>query len=332
MNLKAGSGDSLSKLGTIHVDMDSQELAAASLGYGNNDTAPDAYVKALDALLALFEDVGVKATLFVVGKDLNHPEIRRALSRAAGMGHELASHSLSHSFRFGELPDQEVHRELTTASRELAEISGCETVGFRAPGFTLSPKLIHILQECGYTYDSSLWATWFAGLARFIVSMTTRQKATKYMYGSWKGTRSPLLPYRVAPDRSLYSPGAGTDGIWEIPVSSLPLLRIPAHNTYINKADQFRLGYAYAGFAAVMYRALAPFVCHLFHLFEFYDPVETVLAKKLGLVHPLSRRIDVARKILRSLGAHFRFLPGRDIVRELSATENTEESRCNAEG
>lgn len=50
--------------------------------------------------------------------------------------------------------------------RPLIEATGKRPVGFRGPGYSLSPTVLDVLAERGYEYDCSTLPTYIAPLAR----------------------------------------------------------------------------------------------------------------------------------------------------------------------
>jgi len=106
-------------------------------------------------VLALLERYSIRATFFVpVHTALTFPDGVRA---AIDAGHEIACHGWVHE-NF-ELIKPREQRQLLLRSREaLAEIWGREVAGFRAPFWRLSRKTLEIVEEVGFTYDSSLMA------------------------------------------------------------------------------------------------------------------------------------------------------------------------------
>lgn len=110
----------------------------------------------LPEILELFDQVGCKATFFVLGEVAHrHPGRVREIVAA---GHEIASHSDLH-FRVGERCLQTFRRDVCLSKLQLEELTGAAVLGFRAPEWSLhhpgNPRL-PILAEEGYLYDSSL--------------------------------------------------------------------------------------------------------------------------------------------------------------------------------
>src|SRR5262245_25730131 len=125
------------------------------------DHRPDeaAELRLLDAtrrVLGFCAERGVVGTVFVVGEVVrDHPELVREI---AAQGHELGLHGWRHT------PITELSRttftEETARGRDLlAEVSGQEVVGFRAPTFSLTRATVwatEALTELGFTYSSSI--------------------------------------------------------------------------------------------------------------------------------------------------------------------------------
>ena len=109
-----------------------------------------------ERVLDIFLEMGIRATIFVVG-DLarRHPEM---IIRASQEGHEIGLHSHKH-IPLQLLAPQDFEKELKEAKRFLEETTGQKINGFRAPTMSLTYKTrwaIPILQEAGFTYSSSV--------------------------------------------------------------------------------------------------------------------------------------------------------------------------------
>ena len=103
------------------------------------------------ALLDLF-DGKVRATFFVLGWLAERlPHLVREI---AARGHEVASHGSSHRL-CRPLSDAELRDELASSKRLLEDITGTEVRGFRAPNFSVDDRVLDLVRECGYRYDSS---------------------------------------------------------------------------------------------------------------------------------------------------------------------------------
>jgi polysaccharide deacetylase family protein (PEP-CTERM system associated) len=94
----------------------------------------------------------VRCTFFTLGWIAKRlPHIVREI---ATRGHEVASHGQSHRMCNG-LADSDLRSELGDSKHLLEDITGTEVAGFRAPNFSIDDRVLSLLQESGYRYDSS---------------------------------------------------------------------------------------------------------------------------------------------------------------------------------
>ncbi|MFD1950604.1 XrtA system polysaccharide deacetylase [Sphingomonas arantia] len=109
-----------------------------------------------DAVLALFDRVGVKSTFFTLGcVAAQHPQLIRKIVAA---GHEIASHGWDHKRVFTLTPD-EFRADLENARAAIEDAGGVRVTGYRAPSFSIdarTPWAHPVLAEAGYTYSSSV--------------------------------------------------------------------------------------------------------------------------------------------------------------------------------
>lgn len=109
-----------------------------------------------DAVLALFDEAGIKATFFTLGwVAKRHGAMMR---RIAGAGHEIASHGWDHKrvFTMGEAAFAE---DIARARGVLEDASGSAVTGYRAPSFSIdarTPWAHEVLARHGYAYSSSV--------------------------------------------------------------------------------------------------------------------------------------------------------------------------------
>lgn len=109
-------------------------------------------------ILKFCDEAGIKATFFIVGKLAKEsPSIVKSISLE---GHEVASHSMSHSF-FSQLDEYEIEKEIYYSKSLLEDVAGVEVLGFRAPAWTVNEEnRIHFydsLKKHGYKYSSSVY-------------------------------------------------------------------------------------------------------------------------------------------------------------------------------
>ncbi|MFI5301276.1 MAG: polysaccharide deacetylase family protein [Polyangiales bacterium] len=106
----------------------------------------------LPRLLDGFDQRGMKAVLFVVGKVA---QARAALIRnAAERGHVIGSHSMTHAI-FSRIDRPQRHAEIADSRRAIEDVTGRACDAFRVPYFDATEDLGALLQEAGYRWSSS---------------------------------------------------------------------------------------------------------------------------------------------------------------------------------
>jgi hypothetical protein len=218
------------RVAAISIDVDSLHHYLAI--HGLRAPAPEAdpiYTVAMPRFFALLEEVGVPATLFLIGRDVG-PHLE-GLRVARKLGCEIASHSFSHDYRLFRRSRPEIEAELGRAEAALLPLSGAPVVGFRAPGYNTSRRLLGALVARGYAYDSSLlpapayWAARAAAIARY----RAQGRASASQVGSLLAFSGPLEPYRTTPD-AYWRPVAGGP-LCELPMACVPGARTPLIGT-----------------------------------------------------------------------------------------------------
>ena len=110
-----------------------------------------------EKILALFDELGVKGTFFILGcvaeKD---PEIVRKIF---AQGHEVACHGYSHQMILKQ--DLQTFTEETLRAKKLLEdICGERVVGYRAATYSITKQnlwALEVLMDAGFEYDSSIF-------------------------------------------------------------------------------------------------------------------------------------------------------------------------------
>jgi peptidoglycan-N-acetylglucosamine deacetylase len=109
-----------------------------------------------DAVLALFDEAGVKGTFFTLGWVAErHPALIR---RIVAAGHEVASHGWDHK-RVFTMSAAAFRADLERARIAIEDACGHSPRGYRAPSFSIdkrTPWAHRVLAEEGYAYSSSV--------------------------------------------------------------------------------------------------------------------------------------------------------------------------------
>src|SRR5262249_44683218 len=138
--------------------------------------------------------------------------------------------------------------------------------GFRAAGFSVSSQALQILAQRGYQYDASSLPTFLGPLARAYYSLRTGLDAADLqrvaLFGSMRDALRPIEPHLIR---------VGDRDLLEIPVTTMPLLRLPIHATYAiylsTLSPALALGYFRTALRLCRATGTAPSI--LFHPLDF---------------------------------------------------------------
>ena len=104
--------------------------------------------RCLPRFLELFDELGVRATFFVIGRDLER-DLKsggagaKLLQQALRAGHELANHSYAHSYDLVTKSSHEIFEDILRCDVLLRSI-GARPQGFRAPGYTHDRNVVDL--------------------------------------------------------------------------------------------------------------------------------------------------------------------------------------------
>ncbi len=215
---------------SISLDLDNQWSYMKTHGEAGWELFPSYLDLVVPRILRFLKERGLKITFFVVGQDAALEKNREAIAAIAAAGHEIANHSFSHEPWLHLYSPKELIEEFEKTEAALENVTGTRPVGFRGPGFSLSPAVLDVLAERGYEYDCSTLPTFIAPLARaffFIrspnVSDEERGKLKK-LFGKFSDGFRTLRPHFIE--------SAGRS-IVEIPVTTFPIVKTPIHASYL---------------------------------------------------------------------------------------------------
>ncbi|QKK06876.1 MAG: DUF3473 domain-containing protein [Planctomycetota bacterium] len=109
-----------------------------------------------DRMLELMAERGVTCTCFILGWVAD--KCPALIKRIADAGHEIASHGYGHDLIYS-LSHEEFREDIRRAKALVEDLTGAQIRGYRAPSFSITDWAIDILQEEGFTYDSSAFPT-----------------------------------------------------------------------------------------------------------------------------------------------------------------------------
>ncbi len=251
------------------LSLDLDNLWSYKKVHGDSDwDAYDTYLPMLvPRVLEFLAARDLTITFFVVGIDATFDRNQDAIRSIAEAGHEIANHSFRHEPWLHLYSHAETHEELANAEEALAALTGTTTVGFRGPGYSVSETTLDVLAERGYRYDASTLPTWIGPLARAYYFRSTdlsadQRKERSALFGTWKDVRRPVHPYSWAQEQ-------GT--ITELPVTTMPLARVPIHFSYLlylaGVSQKLALAYLASAIRICKLRGVAPSL--LMHPLDF---------------------------------------------------------------
>lgn len=217
--------------GTL-VSVDLDDLACYHAIHGlAPPTAEQADVvlgRCLPRFLKLFGELGVRATFFVVGRDLERDMQGSGhgaafLGLAAQVGHELGNHSFAHAYDMVDWPAGQVYQDLRRCDGLLRRV-GARPVGFRAPGYSHDEAMLQQAGALGYRYDSSSLPSPLYYAAKLAAMGWIRLR------GRRSQARARGLVNFLGGARLHYMPEVG---MWEVPISVSPALRLPMVGTFV---------------------------------------------------------------------------------------------------
>ncbi|MGI9429523.1 MAG: polysaccharide deacetylase family protein [Bythopirellula sp.] len=240
-------------LASLSLDLDNKWSYMKTHGDKGWESFPSYLDLVVPRVLQFLDERDLEITFFVVGQDAALEKNHAALNSLASAGHEIGNHSFNHEPWLHLYSPAEISGEFTQAETAIEQATGQRTVGFRGPGFSFSPQVLQELVTRGYEYDASTFPTFLGPIARmyyFFSSNLSRQERAdrKQLFGRFREGFRSLRPY-------LWKMPAGQ--LVEIPVTTMPLLKLPIHVSYLLYLAQ------YSRWLALTYWRMALLLCRL---------------------------------------------------------------------
>jgi hypothetical protein len=300
-------------LASLSIDLDNQWSYMKTRGDPAWESLPSYLDVVVARALRFLEERGLKITFFIVGQDAALPENRSALAAITAAGHEVGNHSFRHEPWLHLYRDDEVEAEIARAEEAIMAATGQRPTGFRGPGFSISKTVLATLKRRGYRYDASTFPTFLGPLARAYYFFTARlekqqREQRKELFGGVREGFRPLRPYRWR---------LGNDALLEVPVTTMPIFRLPFHVSYLTYIAGFspRLARLYFTIALMLCRFTGVQPSLLLHPLDFlgaddgleplrfFPGMNTASSTKLawldGFIADFRHRFDVV-----PIGAH----------------------------
>jgi peptidoglycan-N-acetylglucosamine deacetylase len=217
-------------LAAISLDLDNQWSYMKIHGDEGWEKYPSYFDIFIPHVLDVLDELELRITFFIVGRDTEREENRKYLRMITRRGHEVGNHSYNHESWLQSYSLEEVEKEITAAEEAIERATGQKPSGFRGPGFSWSKDLLDVLERRDYRYDASTLPTYLGPLARKYYFMKSdlsleEKQARKELFGKFSDGLRNLKPYR-------WDLGNGRT-IAEIPVTTMPIFKIPFHLSYL---------------------------------------------------------------------------------------------------
>jgi hypothetical protein len=287
----------------ISCDLDTVDRHLQGYGIDRLPPCDRIYHTAVPRLLDLLNQLGVPAVLFTIARDAF---TERALLRTATRaGHEIASHSLTHPQPFSILHDEALHEELAGSRARLAEVTGTEIAGFRAPAWDADARVLAAVREAGYRYDASVFPTPALLASRLAAYRRSTGKRSIFAMEALGHTFARQTPHR-------------SGGLVEFPIAVTRWLRFPVYHTVSYLVPPFVFRRALAR----LLRSRLP-VCYEFHAADLLDLVDdgidTRMARHPGMRVPLARKRAALRDVIATISRERRIITYAQALEELAA-------------
>lgn len=305
----------MNRIASLSLDLDNKWSYLKTHGDPGWRDFPSYLDAVVPRALALLEELGLKITFFVVGQDAALEKNRQSLGAIAAAGHEIGNHSFRHEPWLHLYSQEQLEEELAEAEVHIEQATGHRPVGFRGPGYSFSPAVLRVLARRGYQYDASTFPTFLGPLARayyLATSRFSREELDKRqrLFGAFRDGLRPLKPYHWRTD---------TGTLVEIPVTTLPILRVPIHLSYLLYLSGFSPALARCYFRAALrlcrWQEIQPSL--LLHPLDFLGRDEAEeLAFFPAMDLPARQKLALAREVLRLLSDQFAVLTVRQHARQ----------------
>lgn len=321
-------------IASLSLDLDNEWSYLKTHGEPGWQSFPSYFDVLVPRVLSFLEERELTITFFVVGQDAALDKNHAALKAIASAGHEIGNHSFHHEpWLLLHYNEQQIEIELARAEENIEGATGQKPVGFRGPGFVCSLAILWVLMRRGYLYDASTLPSFLGPLAGIYYLMSTRfspeeKRRRSEIFGSFRDGLRTLRTYQwqIASERIDASLSAHLEpGLIEIPVTTMPILKIPIHFSYILFTSMI------SPTLALTYFRTALWLCRLnriqpsllLHPTDFLgcDDVED-LSFFPAMTLPSDKKMLILSRVLRILSNQFTVLTLKQHAQEIAQTSD----------
>jgi peptidoglycan-N-acetylglucosamine deacetylase len=285
------------------------------------ETFPSYLEVVVPRVVASLEARNLAATFFIVGQDAALKNNHAMLRSIADAGHEIGNHSFHHEPWMHLYCQKQIDTEISLAEEYIERATGQRPIGFRGPGYSLSHAVLRALVRKGYKYDATTFPSLLAPLVRAYyfstANLTPEQRGQrKLLGGTLRDGLRPTRHYRWQLDEG---------ELIEIPVTTMPILKLPIHVSYLMGlsllAHSLPLQYLSAALKLCRWTRTQPsLVLHPTDFLGCDDKQELSFIPGMNLRS--ERKLELVSEVLRRLSAEFRVVTLQEQAQE--AAENSE--------
>jgi hypothetical protein len=292
-------------ISSISLDLDNQWSYMKTHGDEAWKEYPSYYDIFVPYILQILDELGIKITFFIVGQDAVFEKNIPYLKQIADKGHNFGNHSFHHEVWINQYNKEQVIKELELAETAIFNATQKNTLGFRGPGFSWSNTILEVLHERNYNFDASTLPTFIGPFARMYYFWKSdfskeEKKKRKKLFGSFSDGLRKLRPYFIKVDE--------TRKILEIPVTVMPVFRIPFHMSYLLYLSNISIGFM------KVYLYFSIFLCKITHTSPSFllHPLDIIGGDKItelaffpGMNIKSERKIHIFKIVINALKKHF---------------------------
>jgi peptidoglycan-N-acetylglucosamine deacetylase len=307
----------MKSIASLSLDLDNQWSYMKTHGDEGWESFPSYLDVLMPRVLQFLADRQLKITFFIVGQDAALAKNAQALKSITAHGHEVGNHSFKHEPWLHLYTEAEIAAELANAEEHIQRVTGARPVCFRGPGFSFSRTVLKVLAQRGYICDGSTFPTFLGPLARAYYFMTSKLSQAELeqrqeLFGKLQDGWRPLRPYRLKMDE--YQ-------LIEIPVTTMPFVKIPIHASYLLYLSVFSpaLAMVYFRIAIALCRLTGVQLSLLLHPLDFMgcdDLPELAFFPAMNLTS--QRKLALMSRIIKILMQHYTIVTMGDHARRLA--------------
>lgn len=223
----------------ISLDLDDQWSYMKVHGDAGWESFPSYLDVVIPIVLDVLDELDIKITFFIVGQDAAIEKNQNVLRTIVERGHEVGNHSFHHESWLQSYSKEKIEEEIINAEEAIFQATGQRPKSFRGPGFSWSNDLLMVLKKRKYIFDASLLPTYISPLMRqyyFWKSTLSKEEkeSRKELFGSFKEGFYPLKPFLWQFNNN--------EELLEIPVTTMPILKLPFHQSYLLYISNISVG------------------------------------------------------------------------------------------